>query len=309
MEIITVSGELAVVDDVARDPSVYDGDFEVPEGGNAARDNVHRVGIEPVVGNIIEEIHAGYRDDDPMWIGRAAGRLYEWTEVRVRVEKRRFRLTEPEGDLLGMATFGLMGALANMDPSMAPAQTISYLQRRVRGSIVDSLRQRGVAHLIAGRAEMALSKEERRIQDAIDSSRSSGGSVSYEEAADALGLSGDSTSREKRRRAYAAVADPRIVGVTLQDGRETNPLLANREDEKPGPEAIVMDAIDAQLLRDAIAELPERQQAVIRHYYFEGSTLLAISELLGVTESRASQIKTEAIKRLRMLLREPFSGV
>ena len=52
-------------------------------------------------------------------------------------------------------------------------------------------------------------------------------------------------------------------------------------------------------IADAIARLPEREKLVIALYYYENLTLREIGEVLGVTESRVSQLHTKAVLRLR----------
>jgi RNA polymerase sigma factor for flagellar operon FliA len=53
---------------------------------------------------------------------------------------------------------------------------------------------------------------------------------------------------------------------------------------------------------EAIERLPEREKVVIALYYYENLTLREIGEVLGVTESRASQLHTKAVLRLRSRL-------
>ena len=55
-------------------------------------------------------------------------------------------------------------------------------------------------------------------------------------------------------------------------------------------------------LADAIAALPEREKLVIALYYYENLTLREIGEVLGVTESRISQLHTKAVLRLKSRL-------
>jgi RNA polymerase sigma factor FliA len=58
-------------------------------------------------------------------------------------------------------------------------------------------------------------------------------------------------------------------------------------------------------IADAIATLPEREKLVIALYYYENLTLREIGEVLGVTESRISQLHTKAMLRLRSRMEEP----
>jgi RNA polymerase sigma factor for flagellar operon FliA len=61
-----------------------------------------------------------------------------------------------------------------------------------------------------------------------------------------------------------------------------------------------MDATDLKdRIADAISRLPEREKLVVALYYYENLTLREIGEVLGVTESRVSQLHTKAVLRLR----------
>jgi RNA polymerase sigma factor for flagellar operon FliA len=55
-------------------------------------------------------------------------------------------------------------------------------------------------------------------------------------------------------------------------------------------------------LAEAIARLPEREKLVVALYYYENLTLREIGEVLGVTESRVSQLHTKAVLRLKSRL-------
>jgi RNA polymerase sigma factor for flagellar operon FliA len=57
-----------------------------------------------------------------------------------------------------------------------------------------------------------------------------------------------------------------------------------------------------EMVADAITSLPEREKLVITLYYYEDLTLREIGEVLGVTESRVSQLHTKAILRLKARL-------
>jgi RNA polymerase sigma factor for flagellar operon FliA len=68
------------------------------------------------------------------------------------------------------------------------------------------------------------------------------------------------------------------------------------------PEALVDQGELRDRIADAIAALPEREKLVVALYYYENLTLREIGEVLGVTESRVSQLHTKAVLRLRSKL-------
>ncbi len=70
----------------------------------------------------------------------------------------------------------------------------------------------------------------------------------------------------------------------------------------PDPQSVVDQSELRDRIADAIAALPEREKLVIALYYYENLTLREIGEVLGVTESRVSQLHTKAVLRLRSKL-------
>ena len=70
----------------------------------------------------------------------------------------------------------------------------------------------------------------------------------------------------------------------------------------PDPEQLMDQSELRDRIADAIAALPEREKLVVALYYYENLTLREIGEVLGVTESRVSQLHTKAVLRLRSKL-------
>jgi RNA polymerase sigma factor for flagellar operon FliA len=70
----------------------------------------------------------------------------------------------------------------------------------------------------------------------------------------------------------------------------------------PRPAEALDETETREALADAIARLPEREKLVVTLYYYEELTLREIGEVLGVTESRVSQLHTKAILRLKARL-------
>jgi RNA polymerase sigma factor for flagellar operon FliA len=87
--------------------------------------------------------------------------------------------------------------------------------------------------------------------------------------------------------------------VSDASGDQVSLLDTLHDPGAPDP-AQVMDATDLKdRIADAIARLPEREKLVVALYYYENLTLREIGEVLGVTESRVSQLHTKAVLRLR----------
>ena len=78
-------------------------------------------------------------------------------------------------------------------------------------------------------------------------------------------------------------------------------------DVMAGPDLMAHDAVD--LVAGAIRALPQKEQTVIALYYHEGITMKEAGAVLGLTESRVSQLHAQALLRLRGLLHEHFSVV
>ena len=80
-------------------------------------------------------------------------------------------------------------------------------------------------------------------------------------------------------------------------------LLDTIQDPQAADPAAEMDTTEMKdRLADAIARLPEREKLVVALYYYENLTLREIGEVLGVTESRVSQLHTKAVLRLKSRL-------
>jgi len=90
---------------------------------------------------------------------------------------------------------------------------------------------------------------------------------------------------------------------TGSGGGDPVALIDTIEDpEAPEPQAAMAQTELREALGEAIARLPEREKLVVTLYYYEELTLREIGEVLGVTESRVSQLHTKAILRLKARL-------
>jgi RNA polymerase sigma factor for flagellar operon FliA len=208
-----------------------------------------------------------------------AKRLAPRVQKIARGLARRLPSSVDVDDLIQAGYVGMMTALEAYEPERK-ADLDSYVERRVRGAMLDDLR-----------ALDPLSRDQRRDARAIDAATRSlenvTGSAAEADVAARAGLSVDRV-REVRERALA-------VRFEMLDGERCD--------------ASVVDPIEMlsfeelrQQLAAGIEGLPERQRQILALHYTEELSLKEIGRILGVTESRVCQIIGEAQKCLRVAL-------
>ncbi len=201
-----------------------------------------------------------------------------------------------ENDLVSYGLLGLIGAIERYDPDR-DVKFETYALARIKGAIIDELRSMDwVPRSVRARArqiERAIAQLEGRLHRApTDAEIAAQLGISEEELADIL---------TDISRSSIAALDELWTGA----GGSGDPvaLIDTIEDTGgPEPQAALDETETREALAEAIAALPEREKIVITLYYYEELTLREIGEVLGVTESRVSQLHTKAILRLRARL-------
>lgn len=197
-------------------------------------------------------------------------------------------------DLLGYGMLGLLSALDRFDPAQG-VKFETYAATRIRGYIIDQLRSLDWVP----RSARQRARQVERAREALETEL--GRAPTANEVAGAVGLD--------RAKYDLAVQDGSCVTLSLDamlhpdDENTPGGLLSVVTDESsPNPGA----ALEAHDLRDtvtsALSQLSEREQRLLRLYYYEERTLQEISRVLEVSESRACQIHTRALKRLRTVI-------
>jgi RNA polymerase sigma factor for flagellar operon FliA len=74
------------------------------------------------------------------------------------------------------------------------------------------------------------------------------------------------------------------------------------DDPSIDPDYVAEETMIRSKLSEAVELLPERERMIVRLYYMKSQSLKSIGEALGISESRASQLRHRAIRRLRMVL-------
>jgi RNA polymerase sigma factor for flagellar operon FliA len=201
-----------------------------------------------------------------------------------------------EADLISYGLGGLISAIERFDLSRE-IKFETYAITRIRGSIIDELRSLDwVPRSVRARAraiERANQKLEAKLQRApTDEEMARELEMSLEEFQDALLQISNST----------IVALDELWSTSDASGDSVSLLDTLPDRGAPDPEAAVDQSELRDRIADAIAALPEREKLVIALYYYENLTLREIGEVLGVTESRVSQLHTKAVLRLRSKL-------
>jgi len=156
---------------------------------------------------------------------------------------------------------------------------------RIRGALVDELRSMDWAsRSVRGRAREV---EQVRNQLAVTLSRS----PRADEVANSMGVSVSELS--------AIDADVHRASVLSIQGFAPETGASMMPDNQRGPEQLLLDREQLGYLHDAIDELPDRLRYVVRAYFFEQRQMSDIAAELGVTESRISQLRAEALKLMR----------
>jgi len=201
-----------------------------------------------------------------------------------------------EGDLVSYGLLGLIGAIERYDPDR-DVKFETYAIARIKGSIIDELRAMDwVPRSVRARA--------RDIERAIgELEAQSGRAPSEEEIAAKLGVSQDELGENLLEISRSSIAALDELWTISSGGGDQVALIDTIEDTQgPEPQTALAQTEMREALGEAIARLPEREKLVVTLYYYEELTLREIGEVLGVTESRVSQLHTKAILRLKARL-------
>ena len=201
-----------------------------------------------------------------------------------------------EADLISYGLGGLIAAVERFEPERR-IKFETFAITRIKGAIIDELRSLDwVPRSVRAKAreiEKANAMLEHKLQRAPTDA----------EMARAL-----ETSIDDFQATLTRISNSTIVALdelwTLSDASGDQVSLLDTIEDPGAPDpAHELDAVEMKdRLSDAVGNLPEREKLVIALYYYENLTLREIGEVLGVTESRVSQLHTKAVLRLKSRL-------
>ncbi len=198
-----------------------------------------------------------------------------------------------ENDLVSYGLLGLIGAIERYDPDR-DVKFETYAITRIKGAIIDELR----AMDWVPRSVRARAREIERAMAALEAQLHR--APTDEEVAEKIGITEEELEDSLTDIARSSIAALDEVWTISSSSGDQIALIDTIEDtEGPEPQSALDETETREALSEAIAALPEREKIVITLYYYEELTLREIGEVLGVTESRVSQLHTKAILRLR----------
>jgi len=198
-------------------------------------------------------------------------------------------------DLVQSGMIGLFEAAGNYDQTKG-ASFETYAGIRIRGSMLDEIRK-------GDWIPRSVHRNSRRISEAIhDIEMREGRDASDAEVAKELEISlGEYYSLIKDTQGSRLFSFEELI--ENQNGESADSTRPDLTDGTAPDSGHQSDQLGSQLV-DAIKTLPEREQIVLSLYYEEELNLKEIGAVLGVSESRVSQIHSQATIRLRSKMRD-----
>ncbi|MDH5542466.1 MAG: FliA/WhiG family RNA polymerase sigma factor [Nitrospinota bacterium] len=195
-------------------------------------------------------------------------------------------------DLISAGVMGLIDAIGKFDPTKE-TQFKTYAEIRIRGAILDelraldwvprSVRQKGTE--ISGAYAIVEQRLGRPAED-------------HEVAAE-LGFTLEDFHKLLADSQAMPILSIEELGGVNKDGekRDIMEIIAGSTDNDPQILARLNEV--RTIIARAIDQLPEKERLLVSLYYYEELTMKEIGEVLGITESRVSQLHTRAVMRLR----------
>lgn len=203
-------------------------------------------------------------------------------------------------DLVSAGTLGLIDAIEKFDPAKN-VQFRSYAQFRIRGAILDSLRAVDWSPRELRRKARAIEEAAQRLASTL------GRAPTDQETADAMQMPLRSLQElmgELRGLEIGTLTVENLSDETVQEERSASLTL----DEEPSPFDHCLESEMKKLLAWCIDRLGDREKQVLALYYFEELTMKEIGAVLGVVESRVSQVHTAAVVKMRAMMRHALRG-
>jgi RNA polymerase sigma factor for flagellar operon FliA len=203
-----------------------------------------------------------------------------------------------EADLISFGLVGLMAAVDRFEPRR-DVKFETYAGPRIRGAILDQLRALDWVPRSVRTQARAIERASVKLEQLL------GRAPSDRELAEEVGI-----SVRELRDAISQLSSSTILTLdglwTVSDASGDQVALVDTLSDPDSPDPL--DQLTSEDLRNSLAEalgrLPERERLVVGLYHYYNLTLREIGDVIGVSESRVSQLHTRAMLRLRGWLGE-----
>lgn len=194
-------------------------------------------------------------------------------------------------DMLSYGMQGLIEAYHAFDPTRG-AKFSTYALPRIRGAILDALR---AAH--------PLPRSLQKFSSDLDHASAKlyvklGRTPTRAELAKEMDLSQKDFLSTLRTSSIRVVSLEGLAETAVNGNTEKLREMAD-DDRGVDPDSMAQDTMVRQLLHSAVDTLPDREKTIVQLYYMRAHSLKSIGQSLGISESRASQLRHRAIRRLR----------
>jgi RNA polymerase sigma factor for flagellar operon FliA len=202
-------------------------------------------------------------------------------------------------DLVSWGIVGLLDAIGKYDPAKEAA-FCTYAQFRIRGAILDHLRSLDWVPRSVRQKASLIEKTAHGLEGAL------GRPPSEDEIARELGMSLEDYQELVGRVGEMSLFSLEDLG--FGSGEERINVERALEDGDEDPLGALLSRERVHLVAEAIARLPEREKLVVTLYYHEELTMKEVGAVLGLTESRVSQLHSQAMIRLKGPLSSHFGA-
>ncbi|WP_049565528.1 RNA polymerase sigma factor WhiG [Streptomyces sp. SBT349] len=201
-----------------------------------------------------------------------------------------------QADFVSSGVFGLIDAIEKFDPDRS-IKFETYAITRIRGAMIDELRALDWIPRSVRQKARAIERAYATLEASLRRT------PSESEVASEMGVTLDELHAVFSQLSLANVVALEELLHAGGEGGDRLSLMDTLEDTAAdNPVEVAEDRELRRLLARAVNTLPEREKTVVTLYYYEGLTLAEIGEVLGVTESRVSQIHTKSVLQLRAKL-------
>ena len=193
-------------------------------------------------------------------------------------------------DLVSYGIFGLIDAIDKFD-FLKDVKFETYASLRIRGSILDQIRKMDWIPRTIRQKQKKIDAVIREIEARY------GRSATDEEISAGLGITGEEYLDWQSQMKITNVVS---LNEFLEQGSEVpNEAAQSKSVQFDSPEEVLEREEIKKMLIESLDLLTEKERKVIVFYYYEDLTLKEISNILGVSESRISQLHTRALQKMR----------